>query len=195
MNTKTMESIALKTLKSMLTARGLVAEDFDSLGNPLDETKMYTFAGLLIIFSTKTRVSEKELNTFLTYAKENNHNSGILITSPSRPSESVLTILRNHITDRNNPLVQIFETRHLQFEISNHRYVPSHRILTNEESESVMKEFNVSVPRSFPKIDSQDPMAKWIGARPGDVIEVKGLCESSGENRRYRYCVPDVTNG
>ena len=32
-----MESIALKTLKSMLTARGLEADDFESLGSPLDE--------------------------------------------------------------------------------------------------------------------------------------------------------------
>jgi hypothetical protein len=46
----------------------------------------------------------------------------------------------------------------------------------------------------LPKIDSQDPMAKWIGARPSDVIEVLGLCESSGLNRRYRLCLADVAN-
>ena len=47
----------------------------------------------------------------------------------------------------------------------------------------------------LPKIDCQDPMAKWIGARPGDVVEITGLCEASCENKRYRYCVADVTNG
>jgi DNA-directed RNA polymerase subunit H (RpoH/RPB5) len=57
-----------------------------------------------------------------------------------------------------------------------------------------MKEFNISDSSYLPKIDSQDPMAKWIGARPSDVIEVVGLCESSGLNRRYRLCVADVAN-
>jgi DNA-directed RNA polymerase I, II, and III subunit RPABC1 len=189
-----MEDTVLATLKSMLTARGLVGE-FETLGNPLDETKMYTFADLLVIFSTKTRVTEKELNNFLNFASDNSYTSGILIGSPSRPSESVLTVLRNHIQNRENPLVQIFEMRHLQFDISKHRLVPKHRIITDQERDDMMKEFNITSPTSLPKIDSQDPMAKWIGARPGNVIEVLGLCESSGDNRRYRYCVAHVTNG
>jgi DNA-directed RNA polymerase subunit H (RpoH/RPB5) len=189
-----MEDTVLNTLKSMLTMRGLSGE-FESLGSPLDETKMYTFDSLLIIFSTKTRVTEKEFNNFLTFADENSYNSGILVTSPSRPSESVLTVLRNHVSKRENPLVQIFEIRHLQFDISKHRLVPKHRIITDAEQTAMLKEFNITTPTALPKIDCQDPMAKWIGARPGDVLEIMGLCESSGENRRYRYCVADVTNG
>jgi len=190
-----METLALKTLKSMLTDRGIVADDFKFEGSPLDETRMYTFGSLLIIFSTKSRVSEKELNNFITYASDNNHNSGIIIVSPSRPSDSVLTVLRNYITDRQNPLIQIFEIRHLQFDISKHRYVPKHRILTDEEVTKMLEEFKIKNKEKIPKIDSQDAMAKWIGARPGDVIECIGLCETSGDNIRYRYCLPDVTNG
>lgn len=203
-----MEDTVLASIKAMFTnaipnrltkpgdgfGRGQTGE-FQTLGNPLDETKMYTFADILVIFSTKTRVTERELNNFLNFASENSYTSGILIGSPSKPSESVLTVLRNHIQKRENPLVQIFEMRHLQFDISKHRFVPTHRIITDQERDDMMKEFNITSPTAIPKIDSQDPMAKWIGARPGDVVEVLGLCESSGDNPRYRYCVADVTNG
>jgi DNA-directed RNA polymerase I, II, and III subunit RPABC1 len=189
-----MEDIALGTIREILLARGRTNTDFEIVGGPLDETKMYTFDSILIIFSTKTRVTERELNNFLKFASENDHTSGILIATPSRPSEAVLNILRNHINDPENPLVQIFELRHLQFDISKHRKVPAHRIITDDEKNAVLKEFNIPDSSYLPKIDSQDPMAKWIGARPSDVIEVLGLCESSGLNRRYRLCVADVAN-
>ena len=189
------EEKALSTIKDILNARGIEAEDFEPVAGALDETKMYTFAQVLIIFSTKSRVTERELNNFIGFASENNHTGGILVVSPSRPSEMVLKVLRNHVADRTNPLVQIFELRHLQFDISKHRKVPRHRIITDDERTNMLKDFNISGPTFLPKIDCQDPMAKWIGARPDDVVEVVGLCESSGLNKRFRYCVADVTNG
>ena len=36
------------------------------------------------------------------------------------------------------------------------------------------------------------PMAKWVGARPGDMIEVKGLDEAAAFNPRPRICVANV---
>jgi FkbM family methyltransferase len=129
------------------------------------------------------------------FAHDNNHNSGIIIISPSIPSENVLTVLRNHINEIENPLVQIFEIRHLQFDISKHRKVPKHRIISDAEKVSILKEFNLKDSSFLPKIDSQDAMAKWIGCRPGDIVEITGLCDSTGENKRYRFCVADVTNG
>ena len=187
-----MEERYLQTLKSMLTDRGIKAEKFDQVGSPLDESRMYTFGGVLIIFSEKTRVTDKEFNNFLTFASENGHSGGILIVSPSKPSEKVLEILREYISKKENQLVQIFYVSHLNFDISKHRKVPKHRIVTEKEAEDLMKQYNISKLSSLPKLDSQDAMAKWIGARPGDVVEVTGLCVASGENRRYRYCLANV---
>lgn len=190
-----MEERALSTLTEILTARGFKADKFDSVGSSIDETKMYTFGGMLVIFSSKARVSERDIMAYVEFAKENNHNSGIIIVGMSRPSDTVLSALRNHITDREVPLVQLFELRHLQFNISKHVKVPKHRLVTDQELPDILKANNVEKPNLFRKIDSQDAMAKWIGARPGDVLEVTGMCETSAENKRYLYCVADVTNG
>jgi DNA-directed RNA polymerase subunit H (RpoH/RPB5) len=35
-------------------------------------------------------------------------------------------------------------------------------------------------------------MVKWIGGRPGDVIEVNRHSDVAGAQLYYRYCVPDV---
>ena len=201
-----MEERALETLKSMLTSRGFNAETFENLGSQIDETKMYTFAGVLIIFSTKSRITEKDLNAFVSFAEENGHTSGVIIVSLSSPSETVLVSLRNKLKDRDIPIVQIFELRHLQIDISRHRKVPKHHILTDDDKAELRSLAEQSAnwkhvlewlenPKILPKIDSQDPMARWIGARPGDIVEITGMCETSGENKRYRFCLADVTNG
>jgi DNA-directed RNA polymerase subunit H (RpoH/RPB5) len=189
------EEIALSTLQEMLTSRGLTADKFEMVPTTMDGTKMYSFAAMLIIFSTKTRVSEKELNNFLGFAAENNYSSGIIIVSPSRPSESVMKVLINHNNDRDNVYVQIFDIRSLGFNISKHRKVPHHRIIKDSEKPEIIKRWNLKSIDQIPKILSQDAMAKFIGARPGDVVEVVGLCETSAENLRYRYCVAEGING
>ena len=189
-----MEQKALDTLKEILVARGVRGETFESLSGP-DETKLYTFGGVLIIFSTKARVTERDLTSFLEYATENNHNGGIVIVALSKPSDSVLAALRAHISKPDAPLVQIFEIRHLQFNIAKHVKVPKHRLVTPQELPEILKQTNVKDPSYFRKIDSQDPMAKWVGARPNDVLEVTGMCETSAENKRYLFCMADVTNG
>lgn len=187
-----MEERALQTLKDMLIARGIKDEKFEPVGNPMNETRMYTFGGVLIVFSEKTRITIQELGNMIAFASENKFTGGMIIVSPTRPSDSVLEIVRQHISNKDNQLVQIFYQSHLNFDISKHRKVPKHRILPEEDIQAVMKEFHISDIKKIPKIDSQDPMAKWIGARPGDVVEVTGMCLASGENKRYRYCLANV---
>jgi DNA-directed RNA polymerase subunit H (RpoH/RPB5) len=187
-----MEERALETLKSMLTARGIKAETFEPVGNQLDETRMYVFGGVLIVFSEKTRLTPAEFKNILAYASENNHTAGTIIITLSKAPESVVEILRHYLANKENTLVQMFYISHLNFDISKHRKVPKHRLLTEAETTKLMKAYNIANLKSLPKIDSQDAMARWIGARPGDVVEITGLCVSSAENKRYRYCVPNV---
>jgi DNA-directed RNA polymerase subunit H (RpoH/RPB5) len=190
-----MEERALSTLKVILTERGLTGDNFETLGSTLDDAKLYTFGGVLIVFSTKARISEKDLNTFIDYAKENNYSNGMIIVGLSRPSEAVLNSLRNYINQRDVPPVHVFEIRHLQIQFGKHMKVPKHRIVASTELPNILKQENAKDPSVFRKIDSQDAMAKWIGARPGDVVEVTGMCESSVENKRYLFCMADVVNG
>jgi DNA-directed RNA polymerase subunit H len=189
-----MEERALETLRIILRNRGAKDSSYEKVGAPMDQTHMFTYDGILIVFSDKTRVSENEFNHIIDFSEENGYANGIVIVTPGKSSESVLTAIRRRAADLEKPLVLVFELRHLQFDISAHRKVPKHRILTNDELNAVLKEFHVTDPVKFPKIDCQDPMARWIGARPGNVIEILGLCEASGNNRRYRLCVESAVD-
>jgi DNA-directed RNA polymerase subunit H (RpoH/RPB5) len=189
-----MEERALSTLKVILTDRGLTGDKFESVGSTLDDAKIYTFGAVLVIFSTKTRISEKDLNIFIEYAKEQNTTT-LIIIGMMRPSEAVLNSLRNYINQKDSILVHVFEIRHLQLQYGRHVKVPKHRIVESAEIPNILKRENAKSPSVFRKIDSQDAMAKWVGARPGDVLEVTGMCETSIENKRYLFCMADVVNG
>ena len=192
-NKNTMEEKALETLTKMLASRQIKVEKPETLGNPIDETRMYNLGGILIIFSEKGRLNENALNSYIAFSAENKYTHGTIVVTLVPPSESILTVVRDHINDAKNPLLQIFDIRRLQFDITTHRKVPPHRILTQEEVEKLGQKMNVrDYKKQLPWIDSQDAMAKWIGARPSDVIEIIRFSESAGATPYYRYCSANV---
>jgi len=73
--------------------------------------------------------------------------------------------------------------------ILEHELVPEHRLLTLEEAAEVMKRLGVK-PSQLPWISVNDPVARLLGAKPGDIIEITRKSETAGEYRLYRIVVP-----
>jgi DNA-directed RNA polymerase I, II, and III subunit RPABC1 len=188
-----MEEKALETLKAMLNARQKKVEQIESLGNSLDDTRMYNLGGVLIIFSDKGRMTDGVLKSYIQFCEDNNYTHGLIIILATSPSENILELVRTHNSNPKNQLMQIFNIRYLQFDISTHRKVPHHRLMDSEEIQLLQKRMNITdCKKQLPWIDSQDAMAKWLGARTGDVIEISRLSESAGNSKYYRYCVSNV---
>jgi DNA-directed RNA polymerase I, II, and III subunit RPABC1 len=188
-----MEDRAIETLKKILANRNIKIESVDSLGSPIDETRMFNIGGVLIIFSEKGRLTENILQGYITFASENNYKHGTVVVSLVGPSENVLSFIRDYNGDLKNPIFQVFDIRRLQYDITSHRRMPVHRIISKEELTKLEKKFNISDPKKqLPWIDSEDPGAKWIGARSGDVIEIERFSESAGNTTYYRYCTGNV---
>jgi DNA-directed RNA polymerase I, II, and III subunit RPABC1 len=188
-----MEEKALETLKAMLIARQKKVEEIETLGNSLDDTRMYNLGGVLIIFSDKGRITDGILKSYIQFCEDNNYSNGMIIVMATSPSENILDMIRTYNSNPRNQLVQLFNVRYLQFDISTHRKVPRHRMMTTEEIDALQKKMNITnLKLQLPWIDSQDAMAKWLGARTGDVIEIERLSESAGNSKYYRYCVSNV---
>ena len=58
-----------------------------------------------------------------------------------------------------------------KFAVRDHEMVPDHVLLTPEEGVEVLKGFNIVAPQ-LPKIHINDPAAKEIGAKVGDIIKI-----------------------
>ncbi|MEM3138197.1 MAG: DNA-directed RNA polymerase subunit H, partial [Thermofilaceae archaeon] len=55
--------------------------------------------------------------------------------------------------------------------ILEHELVPQHILLSEEEAPKILKRIGVS-RRQLPWILASDPVAKAIGAKPGDVVMI-----------------------
>jgi DNA-directed RNA polymerase I, II, and III subunit RPABC1 len=189
-----MEDTALKIIQSMLERRDIKVTEAKAVEVPknvegMDKTRVYNMGPVLVIFSTKERgINEKDIQHFTSYSG-NNAKAGTIVVTMTPPSESILKVIKSKAKSR----MQFFHIKQLQFDITSHRMAMPHRILKEEELKRLYEKFKISQPdQQLPWIDSQDPMAKWIGAIPGDVIEVNRHSDVAGQQLFYRYCVEDV---
>ena len=86
-----------------------------------------------------------------------------------------------------NYFVQIFNISSLLYDVTKHSLVPEHSILSNLEKEALLKHFNIDETK-LPCISRFDPVAKFIGLRPGDVCKIKRSSYTSGDIYYYRLC-------
>jgi DNA-directed RNA polymerase subunit H (RpoH/RPB5) len=69
---------------------------------------------------------------------------------------------------------EIFKTIELRVNLSRHEDVPPHRILTEPETHKVLKRafVNEYTKSKFPHINASDIQARYLGAKPGQVLEI-----------------------
>lgn len=172
-------------LKTMLAQRGVAVETVESLDDP-SGGRLQKIGEYLIYQSPKSRLSEDDIDAFAKDIEEKGAGRGILIVE-NPPSAVVLNVIR-----KNADKVQLFHKKQLAIDITSHRKVSPHRILSQEERTVFFQKYRVK-PEYMPAIDSQDAMAKWIGARPGDVIEILRKSETAGGPPYYRMCVANTS--
>lgn len=184
------EDKALETLRTMLGRRGLDTKTTRVVQDAMEKVNLYTIGKQLIVFSQKDKgLVDRDVNKILEFADGNDYTNGIILVALVPPSENVLKTVKNLTKDRE---IQFFHIRELRFDITTHRMVMPHRILKDDERTQVFKDNNITNPEQLPSIDSHDPMVKWIGGRPGDVIEIDRHSDVAGSELYYRYCDPDV---
>jgi len=74
------------------------------------------------------------------------------------------------------------------FKVSTHFLIPEHELLTKEESSDVLQRFHAT-PSQLPYIMVTDPIAKEVGAKPGDMVRITRRSETAGSSTYYRYVV------
>jgi DNA-directed RNA polymerase subunit H len=76
-----------------------------------------------------------------------------------------------------------------KFTILDHELVPKHILLTKEERKQLLEQLKIR-PERLPWIKASDPVAKLIGAKPGDIVKIIRKSPTAGETVAYRFVVP-----
>jgi DNA-directed RNA polymerase subunit H len=76
----------------------------------------------------------------------------------------------------------------MKMKLQDHMLVPKHELLSKEEAEEVLKVLNVR-KEQLPKIRADDPIAKEIGAKPGDIVRIVRDSPTAGKSVVYRLVI------
>jgi DNA-directed RNA polymerase subunit H (RpoH/RPB5) len=86
-------------------------------------------------------------------------------------------------------IFQDFYEFNFSFNPTKHELVPPHRKLNNEEVKNIMTEYMIKSKSNFPFILKTDIIAKWLGLKIGDIVEITHYNVNSGMSLYYRCCV------
>jgi len=75
-----------------------------------------------------------------------------------------------------------------KFNVLEHELVPDHILLTEEETQEVLKKYGITRGQ-LPKIKASDVVVKQIGAKPGDVIKIIRKSLTAGRAVAYRLVI------
>jgi DNA-directed RNA polymerase subunit H (RpoH/RPB5) len=199
-----------KNIEEMLIDRGddvssfkeillsLSKEDFESDKlvinvQTLNTTILYALSKNLrknIIVELKEKLKDSDNIKDFTN-KYGGKNNVILVFNNESISTAVKSQLNKYdkIFQKNGGHLQYFSSQQLMFNPTKHEYVPKHTKLTEEEVKEFMKEYLTRSKMHMHIILQNDPIAKWIGLKHGDIIKIDRYNENSGESFSYRSCI------
>lgn len=86
--------------------------------------------------------------------------------------------------------IAVLRKNHPVFNIFSHSLVPEHQILTKEEIDGILIQYNATIS-NLPKLFEDDPAAIAVNAQIGDVVRIL----RSHDNFVYRLVIPRVEAG
>ncbi|NCA30977.1 MAG: hypothetical protein EBS93_09725 [Chitinophagia bacterium] len=186
----------VSSFKEMLLS--LSKEDFESDKFPinvqtLNTTILYALSKNLrknIISDLKEKLKDGDNIKDFTN-KYGGKNNIIIVFNNESISTAVKSQLNKYdkIFQKNGGHLQYFSSQQLMFNPTKHEYVPKHTKLTDEEAKEFMKEYLARSKMHMHVILQNDPIAKWIGLKHGDIVRIDRYNENSGESFSYRSCI------
>lgn len=131
---------------------------------------------------------EGDIDNFIT--KYGNKKNVILIFNNDTISQPVITQLNKYdkMFQKNGGQLQYFHAQQIMFNPTKHEYVPKHIKLSEKEVTEFMNEYMIKSKLYMPFILHNDPIAKWLGLKQGDIVKIIRYNENSGVSFYYRSC-------
>lgn len=135
-------------------------------------------------FLAESSVGIKQMRNFAQYLSENHYHTGILVTSVHITPAALKIIPAVQSETR----IECFMEQDLLVNITHHYLVPKHVLLSKEERARLLERYRLK-DTQLPRIQVQDPVAKYLGLRRGQVVKIIRKSETAGRYASYRLCV------
>ncbi|RVD92252.1 DNA-directed RNA polymerases II and IV subunit 5A like [Tubulinosema ratisbonensis] len=181
-----------RTILEMLRDRGYTVPDTDismtytefsnTFVNPGQLEQVYKSSDkqILVYFSEEQKLSVKNVRVILDNAKQHNL-TNIIIACVEGYSPQVIDLLKEYKEIN----VEIFKENELLFNVTKHELVSKHRIMSEKEKKEFLEKIRVK-EEQLPQIMIDDVVARYYGAKKGDLFEIIRKSETGEISYYYR---------
>jgi DNA-directed RNA polymerase subunit H (RpoH/RPB5) len=138
----------------------------------------------------KTKDTEDEVDVFKefvnTYNKFLNY---IVIFDELTSADNKLLINFDKTLNKIDGLLSFFLYSDIHFNPTRHHLVDKHTKLTRDEGKELLLQYGLKTKLALPIILKSDPISRWLGIRPGDIVRIERYNLNSGLTYYYRSCV------
>jgi DNA-directed RNA polymerase subunit H (RpoH/RPB5) len=200
--------IIINNLKEMMLDRSENIDEFEEHEVDIDREEFYNDKNVLEFHTTNTTIvfalTKKLRKTILEELKElaaddimnfvsryNNKMNIVLVFSNDTISTPIMAQLNRYdkLLQKKGGTLQYFHIKNLLFNPTKHVLVPKHTKISGDDVTEMMEKYMIKSKIQIPYILHNDPIAKWLGLKQGDVIKIDRVNENSGLSYYYRVCV------
>jgi DNA-directed RNA polymerase subunit H len=177
-----MASKVMETICKMLSRRGY---DVPEGLPPLEDFRVTSSAPprcCLVFFPWDAKVGVGEIRIIAKKMEDCGASESVLICEGLTPT--AVTSLQSLIPTQ---FICNMTPQSLMFDIYEHESVPRHRIMSAQEVGALCDKYGPVT--NLPVIRLEDPMCKYMGARPGDIFEITRNRPNVGHHPYYRRVV------
>jgi len=139
---------------------------------------------LFVFFPTDEKVGVKPIKTYCQRMKEQNVLRAIIVVKVNLTPFSKQAI--REIAQRGYR-IEYFRDAELLVDITEHKLVPEHVVLSIQEKKELLTRYRLK-PSQLPRIQVQDPVARYFGLVVGQVVKIVRPSETAGRYVTYRIC-------
>ena len=136
-----------------------------------------------IEFSADASIGIKQMRNFAQHISAHNFHTGILVTQQSI-TPAALKIVPVVLPS----IIETFQEQDLLVNITQHELVPKHVLLSAEEKRRLLERYRLKESQ-LPRIQTGDPVARYLGLRRGQVIKIIRKSETAGRYASYRWAI------
>jgi len=134
-------------------------------------------------FLADTSVGIKQMRNFAHHIASHNFMTGILVTSVSI-TPAALKIIPTVLP----AIIETFLEQDLLVNITHHELVPKHVLLSKAEKTALLQRYRLKESQ-LPRIQINDPVARYLGLRRGQVVKIIRKSETAGRYASYRWAI------
>jgi DNA-directed RNA polymerase subunit H (RpoH/RPB5) len=138
----------------------------------------------------KVNKTTEEIDVFKEFVLEHNkYINYIAVFDELTTADNKLLVTFDKTLNKIDGLLSVFMFSDLHFNPTRHHLVDKHTKLTKDEIKDLMTHYNIKFKTQLPIILKSDPISKWLGIRPGDIVKIDRYNPNSGLTYYYRACV------